>query len=60
MMATFRELVGVGLDDEPALDSVFRPQFDGGGMSGGRVGLRAWQDTLMPLLGQRLRATLDD
>jgi hypothetical protein len=60
MMATFRELVGVGLDDEPALDSVFRPQFDGVGMSGGRVGLRAWQDTLMPLLGQRLRATLDD
>jgi hypothetical protein len=58
--ANFGQLVGVDLADEPTPDSVFRPEFDGGGISGGRASLRAWRDTLMPLLEQRLAAAVDD
>jgi hypothetical protein len=57
--AAFRELVGVGLDDDPSPDSVFRPEFDGGGISGGRISLTAWRDNLIPLLEQRVRTALD-
>jgi hypothetical protein len=52
----FRELVGIGFSDGPGTQSIFRPEFDGGGMSGGQVSLMAWRNNLMPLLEQRLRS----
>jgi hypothetical protein len=58
--AAFRDLVGVDLDEDPVVDAVYRPEFDGGGMSGGQVSPRAWREHLLPLLEQRLRDGSDD
>jgi molybdenum cofactor cytidylyltransferase len=56
----FRELVGVGFNDGPGTQSIFRPEFDGGGMTGGQVSMMAWRTDLMPLLEQRLRSSDGD
>lgn len=58
--AVFRSLVGVELLAPGSPDEVFRPEFDRGGISGGRVSLRTWRESLMPLLEARAAALWTD
>jgi ABC-type uncharacterized transport system YnjBCD ATPase subunit len=54
--ATFRDVVGVGLNDAALPDRVVLSHLDTGGMSGGAVDLVTWRDELLPLLEARLVA----
>ncbi len=54
LRSTFAELAEVDLDD-PA-SSVYREQFNEGGMSRGMVCLDWWRERLMPLLIERAAA----
>lgn len=49
---TFHEVVGVDLRNFTD-DSVYREEFDRGGMSGGGVDLPTWRDRLIPILVDR-------
>jgi hypothetical protein len=50
LIAAFRELVGVSIDSR---EKVYREEFDFGGMSGGQVDVKGWQEKLLPLVVER-------
>jgi uncharacterized protein YycO len=55
--AAFADLTGIDLDSHQAA-SVYQEQYAHGGMSSGMISLRAWRQTLMPLLSERTDAVL--
>lgn len=55
LRAAFLEVVGVDVGQEPTVEYVHRPEFASGGMSDGMISLKAWRETLMPMLEERAR-----
>jgi hypothetical protein len=55
LRAAFLVVVGVDVGHEPTVEYVHRPEFASGGMSDGMIGLKAWRETLMPMLEERAR-----
>lgn len=53
--SVFREVVGVDIHGSRD-ESLYRAEFDSGGMSGGHVDLTTSRERLMPLLESRLAA----